>query len=384
MIKIEQLDATDFEEAMDFMNLVFGAHRPHDFATLLPTLYQPTDELMNCIWAIRESGRIVATVGSYPLEWNVLGKNLSLAGIGGGSSHPRRRGKGYMQELMKYCVAEMRSNGIHASWLGGQRQRYGYFGYEKCGMTYEYNLSKNNLRHVFGTINSDITFRPLDPLDNTHLKGIAHLHATNPIRRNRPIKRFDTILRSWNNVPYIAIGSDGRMIGYIVASIDKSSVVEITGIKEGEPAFEIARAWTEQQPNSTVRFELPPWHELVGSLGKVAESYSIHSSGNWLVVDWATTLHALLNARLNFTQLIEGRVIIEILSEGKFALQIDSEGATCQQSDEESDISLDAKNALRLLFGPLPPETVIPQCDAFYTLSQWCPLPLNLLRQDAV
>ena len=39
MMKIEQLDATDFEEAMDFMNLVFGAHRPHDFATLLPTLY---------------------------------------------------------------------------------------------------------------------------------------------------------------------------------------------------------------------------------------------------------------------------------------------------------------------------------------------------------
>ena len=33
-MRIEQLTANDFEEAMDFMNMVFGAHGPHDFANL--------------------------------------------------------------------------------------------------------------------------------------------------------------------------------------------------------------------------------------------------------------------------------------------------------------------------------------------------------------
>ena len=77
-MKVEQLTANDFEEAMDFMNLVFGAHGPHDFASLLPALYQPTDELMKCIWAIRESGRIVAIVGYHPLEWKVLSAKCFL------------------------------------------------------------------------------------------------------------------------------------------------------------------------------------------------------------------------------------------------------------------------------------------------------------------
>ncbi len=32
---IIQLTANDFEEAMDFLNLVFSAYNPHDFATIM-------------------------------------------------------------------------------------------------------------------------------------------------------------------------------------------------------------------------------------------------------------------------------------------------------------------------------------------------------------
>ena len=53
----------DFEDAIDFMNLVFSAHGPIDFTQLLPALYQPTDEQMGWNWAVRENGRIRAVVG---------------------------------------------------------------------------------------------------------------------------------------------------------------------------------------------------------------------------------------------------------------------------------------------------------------------------------
>ncbi len=383
-MKVEQLSANDFEEAMDFMNMVFGAHRPTDFTTLLPALYQPTDELMSCNWAIRESERIVAIVGSYPLEWQVLKSRLSLAGIGGVSSHPRKRGKGYMKVLMSHCIDEMRKNGVHASWLGGQRQRYGYFGYEKCGTTYQFSLNKSNLRHVFGESKSDVSFRKLKQRDYTHLKAIANLHSTNSIRRLRPSDRLYDILRSWNNVPYIAIGPDGRMIGYLVASSNESSIVELTGVSEGNPDLEIARAWTEQKSNGNVLFELPPWHGLLESLGNIAESYSIHSSGNWLILDWASTLDALIKSRSSVTKLTEGRIVIEIISQGRFALQVDSRGAICEQCDDDPEISVNAKTAHRLFFGPLPPETIFTDFDAVSLLSQWCPLPLSWTRQDAV
>ncbi|SVE51359.1 uncharacterized protein METZ01_LOCUS504213, partial [marine metagenome] len=49
---IIQLTANDFEESMDFLNLVFSAYSPHDFANMLPSVYRPTDELMGCNYAI--------------------------------------------------------------------------------------------------------------------------------------------------------------------------------------------------------------------------------------------------------------------------------------------------------------------------------------------
>ncbi len=132
-LDVVQLAGADFDEAMEFLNGVFGEHRPHDFATLLPSIYQPSDEHMACNHALREDGRIRAVVGLFPIDWQVGDRLLKVGGIGGVSTHPGVRGKGYMGILMRHCVERMKAEGFHLSWLGGQRQRYGYFGYEKCG-----------------------------------------------------------------------------------------------------------------------------------------------------------------------------------------------------------------------------------------------------------
>ena len=82
------------------------------------------------------------------MQWKLGQTTLEIAGIGGVSSHPRSRGAGYMRQLMHHLVQRMRDEGKHLSWLGGQRQRYAYFGYEDCGVSHTYTLSKTNLRHV--------------------------------------------------------------------------------------------------------------------------------------------------------------------------------------------------------------------------------------------
>ena len=98
MTTIERLSTADFEEAMDFLNLVFGAVEPHDFERMLPLCYRPQEMHRNL--AIREGGRIRAIVGLFERSLEVGAHTLRVGCIGGVSTHPRSRGRGYMRALM--------------------------------------------------------------------------------------------------------------------------------------------------------------------------------------------------------------------------------------------------------------------------------------------
>ncbi len=382
--ELVQLRAEDFEDTMDFMNLVFSAHGPIDFTQLLPALYQPNDELMGHNWAVRENGRIRAVVGSFPMQWQLGATTLEVAGIGGVSSHPRARGAGYMRQLMQHCVERMRDEGKHLSWLGGQRQRYGYFGYEKCGVCHNFSLSKSNLRHIYQGEKSAIRFRPLQAGDLTHIRGAKELYDAQPFRRLRPLESFRALLCSWQHHPQIALATDGRMIGYLVANANGDSVAELHAVEEGHPDLEIARAWTEQQSGHSTRFHLPPWYPLVPQLGQIAESFSVDSTGNWQIFDWVATLDALLKVRATTTPLLEGKIVLAIKEYGRIALAISAGEATCSASDDAADLEIDAFTAHRLFFGPLPPSAVIDLPANLAVLEQWCPLPLYWAKQDGV
>ena len=52
---ITRLQASDFEETLDVLNLSFGMQHPNDFETLLPALYQHGEEQMSSNWALRSA-----------------------------------------------------------------------------------------------------------------------------------------------------------------------------------------------------------------------------------------------------------------------------------------------------------------------------------------
>jgi len=68
-MQIQRLSVNDFEESMDFLNLVFSqTYGPMDFEKMLPRLYKPTDEHMKHNLVVRDNGKIRALVGLYPSE----------------------------------------------------------------------------------------------------------------------------------------------------------------------------------------------------------------------------------------------------------------------------------------------------------------------------
>jgi len=380
--EIVQLRAADSEEGLDFLNLVFSGYSPTDFAKLLPILYRPTDEHMSCNYAIRQGARIRAVVGLFPLEWQVGPTRLRVAGIGGVSTHPNARQGGLMKRLMQHCVAQMKAQGYHLSWLGGQRQRYLYYGYEKCGVGVSMSLSRSNLKHCFAGEPS-LRFEPLDAGDQTRLDRARQLHDAQPSRARRVHADFHLYLLSWHHRPHVALDSSGRMVGYLVANAKGDALPELVA-ENDEVAVEMARCWAlrgEQGINLDLNPAAPG---LIRRLGQYCEGVNTHASGNWQVFAWEEVLGALLALRRTMGPLPAGRVVVGIEGYGQLALEVEGEQTRVTRTEEAPAVKGGTSLILRLLCGPLPPSQVMALPPAAALLEAWCPLPLYWGRQDGV
>ena len=379
--EIIQLQAADFEEAMDFLNLAFSVNGAHDFARLLPLLYRPTERQMNCNYAIRKKGRIRAVVGLYPLTWQVGAAQLRVAGIGGVATHANDRGTGLMRTLMPHCVAQMRAQGYHLSYLGGQRQRYLYFGYERCGLKTSYSLSRTNLKHCFAAA-PDLHLVPIEADDGESIARAKALHDAQPVHCLRPLEEFYLHCLSWNSKPFAGLDGDGRMVGYLVAREGKGDVAEVHAEEDGR-ALDMARLWVEREGRAN--FSVHPLNgDLAYDLGRCCEQAELSASGNWQIFDWVAVVDALLKAQHLKVPLVEGVVVLDIGGCGALQLQVDGDGASCVATDAAADLVCTAPTAMRLLFGPLPPAGVLSLPRAAAPLQSWCPLPLIWMAQDRV
>lgn len=134
----------EFEAFMGFLNRSFG-FVPGTFQRSYPHIYRPTEALCRSAFVVEREGRIVSHVGLYPIEVVMDGSKMLVGGIGGVATLRAERGKGHMTRLLYRVIDEMRVRGYCLSWLGGDRQRYNAFGWERAGMTYELVFSQRSL-----------------------------------------------------------------------------------------------------------------------------------------------------------------------------------------------------------------------------------------------
>jgi len=383
-VEVVQLTAADWQEGLAFLDEVFGEHGEHNFATLLPSIYQPTEDLMACNHAVREDGKICAVVGLFPMDWQVGDVVLKVGGIGGVSTHRTVRGKGYMKRLMNHCVEKMQAQGYHLSWLGGQRQRYGYFGYEKCGQQLSVSLTSANVRHVFGDL-EPLRFEPIEGDDKTSIDTARRLHDTQLVHcRRGDSDVFPRFLACWYHRPYAALDASGSMVGYLVADADGGNVLELLA-RDSDTAVDMARSWVQSREGDGASFGFPATQfELLQKMSALGESVSVTSSGNWQIYDWQATLAALLRVRAAGGALADGDVVIGIEGYGNMRLQVQGTQISCVKVNDPAVVTWDTCTAMRVFFGPLPPAVVTTVPASAAPLLAWCPLPLGWPRQDGV
>jgi predicted acetyltransferase len=386
-MQIERLSANDFEEAMDFVNLVFSqTYGPMDFEKILPRLYRPTDEHMRQNLVVRDNGKIRALVGLYPSEMVAGDIVLKLGGIGAVSCHPNDRGRGWMKLLMDRCMEEMAQERYDLSWLIGLRQRYMNFGYEKAGAMLEYRVNKSNLKHSHeGDAPQDIKFLPMQASDQQAIAKAKALHDAQPVHCQRLLPEFYLYLISMSMQPWAAVYPDGSMAGYLVANPEKNRITEI--FAENDRAFAaMVRSWVERHNIQEASISLPPWEQ--GSaryLGGMAEDVRILNDGNWRILNWQKVMEALLLVKSRQQRLQDGALTVEIKGDDKLGIQVHKGTATCRISTDRADVEWDPCTATRVLFGHVPPScvTAIPE-PAELLIASWFPLPLSWLLANHV
>lgn len=386
-MEIVRLKATDFEEALDLLNLVFSqTYAPTNFATMLPLLYQPTDEHMRCNFAVREDGKIRAIVGLFPAQIQAGDIALNLGGIGGVSAHPNDRGKGWMKLLMNRCIEEMEKTATDLSFLIGLRQRYQYFGYEKVGTLVEHTVSKTNLRHVLEALEvPELSIMPLLPTDTALIEKAKALYDCQPFRRIRLSSEFYPILLSLNTEPWVALYPDGTMAGYLVCDQQKKRITEI--FAQNDAAFAgMIRRWFSQQNISETTVILSLGQETQGRyLNGLAEGFRLIENANWRIFHWDKVIAALLAVKNSEDQLRDGAITVGIKGYGAVHISIRNGITSCVKTSLPPDVELEPSIAAQVLFNYYPTNMVTVLPDKIKPLIRdWFPLPLCLLPQNYV
>ncbi len=380
---IERLRGEHFEEAMGFLDQAFAVHGPHDFAGMLPSLYQPDDEHMQHNLALRRDGRLLGIVGVFPVELVVSGERLRAAGIGGVSVAASERGQGLLERLMDRACALIASEGYQLSFLSGPRHRYRRWGWEVCGAELRLSIDKRNLEHAFrGAPPASTRLEPL-PLDPEPalLGELARLHDAQVVHCVRNHEHFARYLRAWFHKPMVARSAEGRVVGYLTGHAEQRRITELVAESDAA-ALDMVRAVVAHHESAEVVLPALP-SALNDYLSTHAERADLRATGNWQVWDLAAVAGALLRARHAARALPEGRLVLG-MGERRYSLWVSGAEAGCETTGSEPDLEASPETMLRILFGPLPPALVAPLAARAQLLGAWCPLPLSTSAQDRV
>lgn len=357
---------------VDFANYVFSqAHRPHDFKRLLPKVYGDhvcTTEIATHYIA-RQDGSLRAMAAMLPLRMHVLSDVLRLGFVGTVCVHPYARGEGHMKRLMGDLLNNARTQDFDLLVLGGQRQRYGYFGFQPGGTALRYTVTATNLRHAARDAGaSEVDLSPLESEDASALAFVQSLCQAQPLFVERPKERLADILHSWES-NCLLIRRGGQMIGYVCGAVQELGLTDESALPLVLKAL-LAKKGLREVTLSVAPFEA----QRIRALRLLCERASLETVEMINVLNWPRVLSALLALKASFMRLEDGCAALSIDGE-TLVLRVKDGVPSVSREAATPELSLSHAAATQLLFGP---ESAV--CG--HPLHNWLPLPFFMRAAD--
>ena len=375
-------DPTMQDEYMDFINYVFGFNgNGSDFYKLLPKLYKKEYNPCGNSYVVIDGGRIKAAVGAFDIGVEVCGEKLSCRGIGNVAVHPFSRSKGYMKRLMEQALDDMVKDKVDFSVLGGRRQRYNYFSFEKGGSSYSFNLNSDNMRHCFGNYRAHrFEIKKLERNDPA-LSCVAALASEKPYHTSRNERDLYDILVSWRASVYAAF-EDGIFAGYAIV-LDKR-ITESATVQPADYADFIVCLYDSIAPGGKLDITLPEFEQdHIKAIYTVTEGWSVTSNELYSVLNYKHICEAFMKLKATYAKLPEGELVLHIdgrAGEENLIFRVQGGIPSVENTDREPQIKLSHLEAERLLFASANPERF--SLPAFAQL--WFPLPIWMYSADMV
>ena len=376
------------DEYLDFINYVFGFNgREQDFPKLLPKLYARADDPAANSYVLTEGGRIKAAVGAFDHSMTVCGRELKCRSIGNVAAHPYDKSRGFMKTLMTMAVDDMVKDGVVMSTLGGRRQRYNYFSYEKSGTSYRFSVNADNMRHTFGADRAArhrFDMRAVKADDAASLDAIAALIAKQDYCPARPRARLHDILRSWKMVP-VALWEEDRFAGYAV--LRDNTVTEMLLVcEEREEIADAIICLYDWKRAETLTFRFPAFAPAyIDVLYTLAEGYAMELNESYSILNFLAVTDAFFALKTTYTALPDGKLTLLIHGRGGdecITLSVtDGVARVAPAAEGEAvDMELSHLEAINFLFSPFcPAREKIPA-----VTRSWLPLPIWMYAADEV
>lgn len=374
-----------YDEYMDFINYVFGFNgNTSDFKKLLPKLYKPEDKPVESSYVVLEDGKLKAAVGAYDIRYKVFEDTLNIRGIGNVAVHPYSRSKGYMKALMSAATSDMIADGIDMSVLGGRRQRYNYFGYDKLGATYAFSLVDDNIRHSFGRERvSKFKYRKLSADDTETLALIEALICAQTYAPIRQLEKLYDTLVSWKKAVYAAFDCDGRFVGYCVYG-DKSTDEVL--VYNDDDIVDLIVGLYDHIGSAGLVVRLPEWKpSYIDRLCRLCESYTVEMNKSFSIFNYEKILRLFLRLKNTYTSLPDGELCALIhgaARDERLLIGVNNGKISVGSAslDRKVDIELSHLDAMNFFFANVNPRRNGMPC----FVRAWFPLPLWIYSADNV
>lgn len=353
-----------------------------NFLELLPKLYKEEYDPCGNNFTVSEDGEIKAAVGLYYDDAVAAGRKLKAAGIGNVAVTRDCRGKGYMIDCLNRAIDDIKNSGADYSVLGGHRQRYGYFGYEPAGLSYNFTIDKRNIGHLIGKDAAPkYSVRKVEKNDTDILGKINALYEKLPFRFIREADRQYDILCSWRAAPYAVFDGD-EFKGYFVAQ-------KFGGIQEIRPVdiddmYELLMLAMQVTGKDSISFSVAAYDvELCEFMSQVFGGLSTYHSEMISIMNYRNFTEAFLAVKAGRMPLCNGSVVMLIhgdKGDEKFELSVCDGKVSAEYTDKQPDIELEHREAIRLIAAQYSARRA--ELPAF--AQAWFPVDFHCYAQDNV